>query len=196
MIGLITGKIIWKKPTELLIDVNGIGFIIHISVNTFDKLGNENDVVKVYTYLSVKEDALDLYGFINLHEKEMFQLLISVNGIGPKSALSILSGIGVEDLKDAIRTAQLNRLVAIPGIGRKTAERLLVELRDKISNLTSSGYQDSYVRSDNRSDAVAALVSLGYNQKIAEKTITGILDNKPTATIEEIVRQALSSLNK
>ena len=117
MIGYLRGKIISKKPTKLLIDVNGIGYIVNISISTFEKLADKEEV-SLYTHLSVRESAMDLYGFYSAAEKEMFELLISVSGIGPKSAQGILSGIQIEDLKDALKSANISRLVSIPGIGR------------------------------------------------------------------------------
>lgn len=196
MIGYLTGKIIYKKPTQIILDVNGVGYLVNISINTFDKLPDENAVASIYTFLSVKEDALDLFGFVSLAEKEMFQLLISVNGIGPKSALSILSGISITDLREAIKTSQISRLLSIPGIGRKTAERLIIELRDKVESLASVSGGTTIIRNDTRSDAIAALLSLGYNQKIADKVTNDLLSENPSYSIEELIKFALSKLNK
>ncbi|RMD51493.1 MAG: Holliday junction branch migration protein RuvA, partial [Ignavibacteria bacterium] len=131
MIGYLRGKIVSKKPTQIILDVNGVGYLINITTSTFETIGNKEEI-SLFTYLSVKEDSLTLYGFSSVAEKEMFQLLISISGIGPKLAQGILSGIQIDELKSAIQEGNVTRIVAIPGIGRKTAERLLVELRDKV----------------------------------------------------------------
>jgi len=196
MIGFLTGKIISKKPTQIIMDVNGVGYQINISITTFDKLGDVNSSVSLFTFLSVREDALDLFGFFTEAEKEMFRLLISVSGIGPKLAQSILSGIQIEELKEALQIGNISRLVAIPGIGRKTAERLLIELRDKVEKLAEEFIEVSNVKFAIKNDAVSALTSLGYNTKTAEKVIRDILEKNPDAPIEELVKNALSTLNK
>lgn len=195
MIGFIKGKILDKKPTKILIDVNGVGYLINISINTFEKI-NEQEEVALFTHLHVKEDALDLYGFYSIAEKEMFELLISISGIGPKSAQSILSGIQIEDLKEALKTANISRLISIPGIGRKTAERMMIELRDKVDSVSIDSEKVSTTSSSVRNDAIAALVNLGYNQKVSERIIRAILDLKPNSTIEDLIREALTNLNK
>ena len=193
MIGQLEGKLKSKKPTRLLIDVNGVGYIVYISINTFEKLGEEGSHCSIYTYLSVKDDALDLYGFYSESEKEMFQLLISVSGIGPKLALSILSGIQIEDLKDSIREGNVSRITAIPGIGRKTAERLVVELRDKADNVADSAEIKDAGTYSIKKDAISALVSLGYNHKIAEQAVRKILEAAPNSTVEDLIKEALSN---
>ncbi|MFA5805319.1 MAG: Holliday junction branch migration protein RuvA [Melioribacteraceae bacterium] len=194
MIGYLRGKIISKKPTKLLIDVNGIGYLVNISISTFEKIADKEEV-SLFTYLSVRESALDLYGFYTLAEKEMFELLISVSGIGPKSAQSILSGIQIEDLKEALRTGNISRLVSIPGIGRKTAERLMVELRDKADSVTDSSEDFKTGASTIRYDAITALVNLGYNQKVAERAVRAITDHNPDISIEDLIKETLVSLN-
>jgi Holliday junction DNA helicase RuvA len=194
MIGYLRGKIISKKPTKLLVDVNGVGYLINISISTFEKIADKEEV-SLYTYLSVRESALDLYGFYTLAEKEMFELLISVSGIGPKSAQSILSGIQIEDLKEALRTGNISRLISIPGIGRKTAERLMVELRDKADSVSDSSEDFKAGASTIRYDAITALVNLGYNQKIAERAVRSITDRNPNISIEDLIKETLVGLN-
>lgn len=196
MIGYLTGKIISKKPTQLLLDVNGVGYLINITIPTFEKLGNEKEETSIHTYLHVKEDSLTLYGFSSEPEKKIFELLISISGIGPKLAQSILSGIQTAELIEAIRTANLNRIVAVPGIGKKTGERLIIELKDKVSSLASEEMESVAPAFTIMNDAVKALVNLGYNQKTAENSIRKILDGNPDATIEELIKDALSYLNK
>jgi len=194
MIARLRGKILFKKPTSIVLDVNGVGYHVNIPINTFEKLPDENSEASVFTYLHVKEDALDLYGFITEAEKELFLLLIGVNGIGPKSALSVLSGIQAPELIDAIGNANLGRITAIPGIGKKTAERLIIELRDKVSKIKLSG-ESSGIYHPVSGDAIAALVSLGYNQKVAEKAVRHIITEFPDITIEELLRKTLAALN-
>lgn len=195
MIGYLTGKIISKKPTKIILDVNGVGYLVNISISTFEKLG-DSTTVSLFTYLAVREDALDLYGFFTQPEKEMFELLISVSGIGPKLAQSILSGIQLDELNEALKTGNIARLTAIPGIGRKTAERLLVELRDKVESLALSFDSKISAPFSIRNDAVAALTNLGYNKGNAERTVKIITDQNPNASIEELIKEALSLLNK
>lgn len=194
MIGYLHGKIISKKPTKILIDVNGVGYIVNISISTFEKI-SDKDEVSLFTYLSVREAAMDLFGFYSLAEKEMFELLISVSGIGPKSAQSILSGIQIEDLKDALKSGNVSRLISTPGIGRKTAERMVIELRDKVESLAESIDGVSFGPSSVRGDAIAALINLGYNQKVAERMVHAITNKSPNVSIEDLIKEALVSLN-
>ena len=197
MIGYLTGKIISKKPTKILLDVNGVGYEINITISTFESLSQKEDqTISLYTYLNVRDDALILFGFSTLSEKEMFELLISVNGIGPKSAQSILSGIQLEDLKDAIKNGDLSRIVAIPGIGRKPAHRLLIDLRDKTDSI---GEFEKGIEGETYSlkiDAVVALTQLGYNQKNAERTVRLIMDSNPDISLEDLIKESLSNFNK
>jgi Holliday junction DNA helicase RuvA len=194
MIAQLKGKIISKHPTGIVLDVHGVGFEINITTTTFESLGDA-DEISLYTYLSVREDSLTLYGFATNAEKEMFKLLIGISGIGPKLAQSILSGIQIEELKSAISQGNISRITVVPGIGRKTAERLLVELRDKVETVEEVTGEAEPLSSV-RSDAVAALVSLGYNPKQAEKIVRGILAVEPEISIEDLIRRALSSINK
>ncbi len=198
MIGHLTGKVISKKPTQIIIDVNGVGYLVNITLNTFDRISSETESVSLHTYLHVREGALDLYGFFTIAEKEMFELLISISGVGPKLAQGILSGIQIDELKEALRTGNLSRIVAIPGVGRKTGERLIIELREKVDKLSddidSPGLAPS--KFTVKDDAVAALTGLGYNQKAADRIIRSILDSKPDLSIEDLIKEALVIMNK
>lgn len=194
MIGYLTGKIISSKPTKILLDVNGVGYLVHISINTFEKISGK-ETISLFIYTNVKEDSITLFGFSTETEKEMFELLISVNGVGPKIALSILSGIRTDDLKKAIQSSDISRIVAVPGIGRKTAERLVLELGNKVNNI-SEGEIAGVISHSIKNEAVAALVTLGYNSKIAENVVRDILSGNPNYSIEELIKKALSSLNK
>ena len=196
MIGHLTGKVLSKKPTQILLDVNGIGYEINISINTFDKISEVGKEISLHTYLSVREDALILFGFHTFTEKELFEILIGVNGIGPKLALGILSGISADEFKDAIGNGNVSRLVLIPGIGKKTAERMVIELRDKVDKVTSTDSNLSQTTFTIKDDAVAALIGLGYNQKTADRITRSLLEENSKLSIEELIRESLKNLNK
>lgn len=195
MIAHLTGKILSKKPTQIILDVNGVGYRINISINTFDKIAEVGEQASLNTYLSVKEDSITLFGFYSLAEKELFEILISVNGVGPKSAQGILSGIGVDEFKDAIFNGNIGRLVAIPGIGRKTAERIIIDLRDKINKVSDSESKISSKSFSLRDDAMAALIGLGYNQKTADHITRKILEHNPLISLEDLIKESLKNLN-
>ena len=193
MIGYLTGKIISSKPTHILLDVNGVGYAIKISINTFEKLTGKN-TISLYIYTNVKEDSITLFGFYSEAEKEMFELLISINGVGPKSALSLLSGISTDDLKQAIITSNVERIVAVPGIGRKTAERLILELKSKVRDIKEEGI--SPAKQSLQKEAVAALTTLGYNLASSEKAVNKILSDLPDCSLEELIKRSLKELNR
>lgn len=192
MIGYLTGKIISPKPTQIILDVNGVGYLVNISISTFEKI-SEKESVSLFIHTSVKEDSITLFGFYTQSEKEMFELLISISGIGPKVSLGILSGIAVDDLKDAIANGNVSRLIAIPGIGRKTAERVVLELRNKVDSIKSDG---SIKETSVKEEAVSALATLGYQRQIAEKVVRDLLAENPNYSLEELIRKALTGLNK
>lgn len=193
MIGYLKGKVISIKPTQILIDVNGVGYNVNISLNTYEKVNN-TDSVSLHIYTSVKEDSINLFGFQTSAEKEMFELLISITGIGPKLALGVLSGIQVNELKKAIAASDVSRVVAIPGIGRKTAERLMLELKSKVDNVGEEDVDAGYLKI--RNESVAALTTLGYNSKTAEKIVFDILSKEPKASLEDLIKKALTNLGK
>ncbi len=192
MIGYLTGKIISSKPTQILIDVNGVGYSVNISINTFEKIAGK-EIVSLFIYTSVKEDSITLFGFFTQSEKEMFELLISISGIGPKLGLGILSGIMVDDLIYAISNGNVSRLIAIPGIGRKTAERVVLELKNKVNNIKPEGVIKETSAKD---EAIAALTTLGYQRQVAEKIVRDLLSENANYTLEELIRKALAGLNK
>ena len=193
MIGFLTGKKITLKPTHLLMDVNGVGYSIKISLTTFEEI-SDKEIISLFIHTNVKEDSISLYGFYTEPEKQMFELLISVSGVGPKIALSILSGIRVNDLRYALQSGDISRIVAVPGIGKKTAERLSLELRNKVTDIAEEGIEAP--ASGIRTEAVSALTTLGYNLKQAEKVVREILGEKPSIDIEELLKEALSLLSK
>ncbi|MBU1298977.1 MAG: Holliday junction branch migration protein RuvA [Bacteroidetes bacterium] len=200
MYSYLQGKLVSKSPTEVVLDVNGVGYFLNISLSTYEKLDSSSSQIKIFTYLHVREDALQLFGFATEAERDMFKMLISVSGIGPKIAQGILSGINTEELRTAFQTGNIATLTSIPGIGRKTAERLVLELRDKlgkidieISTLPTSSQQLKI-----RNDALNALLSLGYNRTTAERAIRQVLkdtDNKEL-TLEVLIKQALHHTSK
>ena len=193
MIGFLTGKIISSKPTKIVLDVNGVGYIVGISINTFEKISGK-ETASLFIHTSVKEDSISLFGFYSEAEKEMFELLISVSGIGAKIALSLLSGIQTDDLKNAIQSSDISRIIAVPGIGRKTAERLVLELRTKVDQVKEEG--TIAIPISIKSEAVSALSTLGYNSKITENVVRNILQAHPSLTLEELIKKALGELNR
>ena len=192
MIGYLTGKIITAKPTQMILDVNGVGYEIRISINTFEKISGKS-TISLHIYTNVKEDSITLFGFYSEAEKEMFELLISINGVGPKSALSLLSGISTDDLKQAIITSNIERMVAVPGIGRKTAERLILELKNKVRDIKEEGV--SSPKPSLQKEAVGALTTLGYNLASSEKSVNKILSEMPDCSLEELIKRSLKELN-
>ena len=200
MISHLKGTLHYKSPTEIVIDIQGVGYSISIPFSTYEKLGEPGTVVTVLTYLHVREDALQLYGFATEAERDVFRLLISVSGIGPKIAQGILSGIQPKELQTLIAQGNVSALTSIPGVGRKTAERLIVELRDRISKLGSIAVSAGFpaAGADIRNEAMMALISLGYNRPAAEKAIRAALqelDNKDV-TIQELLKQSLKSAGR
>lgn len=198
MIARLSGKLEAKSPTEIVVDVGGVAFALSVPVTTFERLPDEGTPVSVFTHLHVREDALQLFGFFTHEERDLFRILISVTGIGPKMAQGILSGISTADLKSHILTGNSGALTSIPGVGRKIAERLVVELRDKISRLDGAssvppGGSGSPEGSRIRAEALLALTSLGYNRPAAEKAIRGAIQESPGAesTVESLIRAAL-----
>ena len=192
MIGFLTGKIISSKPTQIILDVNGVGYLVNISITTFEKI-SDKEIASLFIHTSVKEDSITLFGFFTQSEKEMFELLISISGIGPKVSLGILSGIVIDDLKSAISDGNVSRLIAIPGIGRKTAERVVLELRNKVDAIKTDG---SIKVTSAKDEAVSALSTLGYQRQLAEKVVRDLLSENANYSLEELIRKALAGLNK
>lgn len=197
MYHFLTGKIAEKTPVAVILEVNGIGYEVRVSLSTFSSLPNLGETVKLFTHFVVREDAQLLYGFSTEEEREAFRLLISISGIGPKLAITLLSGVTLVELKRAIQEKNIPVLTAISGIGQKTAERVIIELKDKIGKAeVSAGKElihDASVSDQMVEDSVAALVSLGYTKQKAkeatQKTLKAMLGKKPS--VEEIIRAAL-----
>jgi Holliday junction DNA helicase RuvA len=196
MIARLSGKLASKSPAEIVVDVGGVAFALSVPFSTFERLAEVGAQVSVYTHLHVREDALQLFGFFTEEERELFRILISVNGIGPKMAQGILSGIPVADLKSHILSGNSGALTAIPGVGRKIAERLVVELRDRIAKTdgpSAAGGTSAMNGSRIRSEALLALTSLGYNRAAAEKAIRGAMQESLDAesSVEALIKAAL-----
>ena len=198
MISFIKGILTDKNPTYIVIEVNGVGFGVFIPFSNFEKLGEVGSEIKIFTHLHVKEDSFTLYGFLYLEERSLFQMLIEVSGIGPRTAIGIISGTTVNDFYNLIINRNHTRLTAIPGIGKKTAERLVLELYDKVSKniiKTSSDTKSTNSSFELRSEAVQALCSLGFSRQVAEKSVANILMTTSLLDIslEELIKQALKS---
>ena len=196
MIGYIEGKLSVKTPALIVIDVGGVGYEMHVSLTTYNQIGKTGEKLKILTYLYVKEDKLDLYGFVAEDEKGFFKTLISISGIGPSVAIKILSAIKVDRFKAAIMDENIGILTTIPGIGKKTAQRIIVELKDKIGILTDK--EKSYLIDKDPeeraviNDSISALVSLGYSRVIAQKSVDRVLsETKEKLKIEELIRKSL-----
>ncbi|MBK9707301.1 MAG: Holliday junction branch migration protein RuvA [Acidobacteria bacterium] len=201
MIALITGKLAQKQPNSVIIDAGGVGYELTVPLSTFYDLGDEGAVVSLRVHTHVREDALQLYGFRTEREKRLFLLLLGVSGIGPKLAITVLSGLSAEELIEALRQSNLARLVGIPGVGKKTAERMIVELKDKAAALTTPESEDR-VRSGivanagdaMREDLVSALINLGYQKSMAEKAVGAIIKDNPEANFTTVLKLALRKL--
>lgn len=197
MIGRIVGTLIEKSPPELLVDVSGIGYELSASMTTIYDLPAVGEKVVLYTHFQVKEDSHTLYGFIDKAERALFRVLIKVNGIGPKMALAVLSSMSSEELVANVQESDVTALTKIPGVGKKTAERLIIELRDKLgqaakNDLFSTPTVLRQVQADPRQEAEAALISLGYKPQEAAKAIAAVpVDG---ASSEEVIRAALKGM--
>jgi Holliday junction DNA helicase RuvA len=202
MIAHLSGTLLSKEPNSVIVEVGGVGYEVTIPISTFYDLEDPGSNVKLRIYTHVREDALQLYGFKTLRERELFMRLISVSGIGPKLGITLLSGMSADEMIASIRTNNLARLTLIPGVGRKTAERLVMELRDKVASLSSAELEEelgggSLATEDSmRSDVLSALLNLGYQRASAEKAVTAALDEGGDISVESILRRSLRKLAK
>ena len=196
MIDQISGKIISINDNYVVLAVGGLGIKVNISANFASKLVNE-DLITLVTYLNVREDALDLYGFKNDSERNLFLMLISISGIGPKLAVSILSGVELDELKLNILSGDIKSLTSIPGVGAKTAKRIIIELKDKLSKTTTTelGFEDDYSSKISK-DVLSALVGLGYSESMATEVIKRINPAKSDKSIESLIKESLKILNE
>ena len=205
MIAHLSGTLLSKQATSVIVDVGGVGYEVAIPLSTFYELGETGSAVQLRVYTHVREDVIQLYGFKTARERELFLQLISVNGVGPGLAIKLLSGMNADEMIASIRTNNLVRLVSIPGVGRKTAERLVVDLRDKVAALSSPALEEEFaakaagreVTHDSmRNDALSALSNLGYQRSAAEKAVKSALDEGGELSVEMILRRSLRSLAK
>jgi Holliday junction DNA helicase RuvA len=192
MIAFLSGKLAAKSPTWAVVETAGVGFHVFIPVSSFNALGPPGSDIRLLTHLHVREDALQLYGFATEAERRLFLLLISVSGVGPKLAQGILSGISVDEFEAAVRSQDAASLVKVPGVGRKTADRLVLELRDKIGEAQAAGPDAAAGLTPSiEEEAVMALVSLGYKRSQAQEAVRKILKTDPSTPLEEALKRAL-----
>lgn len=192
MLDYIRGRVVSKSPTRLILEVGGIGYLLHIPLSTFEKIPKHGEFT-ILTQLFIREDKIKIFGFATVEERDLFQLLLSVNGIGPNTAITILSGSTVNDIKHAVINEDSKPLEKIKGVGKKTAERIILELKGIIKQITTSMLTDTDVEQKAlMSDAVMALISLGYGRSVAENTVRETARNLQTIdNIEVLVREAL-----
>ena len=196
MIVKLAGKLLDKQAPCALIDVNGVGYEINVSLMTFVDLPSLGSDVEMHTHLVVREDSHTLYGFLTVHERSLFKALIKVNGVGPKMALGMLSGMTVDEFARAILNRDVSSLVKLPGVGKKTAERLVIEMKDAIDGVGLSGASENTItKSDIRLEAESGLLSLGYKAQDITKILNN-LDYKNASISEDIIKMALQSIAK
>jgi Holliday junction DNA helicase RuvA len=193
MIAYLSGKFSYKNPAVVYVDVQGVGYEVNISLNTYSHIQKLNEG-KLYTYLQIKEDAHTLYGFFDTMEKEMFVMLISVSGVGAATARMMLSNMKPDEISKAIAQNNARLLESVKGIGRKTAERLVLELKDKITKLPSVSSLEAVGGNTLEQDALNALVALGIARPVAEQSIKKIVISSPANTLEELIKKALKAI--
>ena len=196
MIGQLRGRLAEKRPNQLLVDVGGVGYLVQVPLSTYASVGELHAEVTLLIHTHVREDALALYGFVSSREKHFFELLLSASGVGPALALKILSGMSVEELVPAIRAGDLARLTKIPGVGRKTAERIVVELKDKLEAVVIESQKPVAISpAGTEADVVSALVNLGYDARAAESAAADAKRETGVANFEKLLRAALQVLS-
>ena len=193
MITYIKGRLSEKSPTNVVIETNGIGYWINISLTTFSQIPNHENI-KLYTHLQIKEDSHSLFGFYTLKEREIFRLLISVSGVGTSTARTMLSSLTPKDVQNAILSDDTDRIKSVKGIGLKTAQRVIIELKDKIKNL--QGVDEIYQKSNNtnKEETLSALEVLGYSRRNSEKVIDNLIQGDPERSVETLIKLALNKL--
>jgi holliday junction DNA helicase RuvA len=198
MISFLSGTLAAKYPTHMVIDVGGVGFLVQVPLSTSDRAGAVGESVRILTCLHVREDALQLFGFLTEGERDLFELLISVNGVGPQLAQKVLSGVSVNDFKRYVAAGDGRRLTSIPGIGKKTAERLVIELRDRIGEVRGVEEPARRPGADPAEgtvrEAVLALIALGATQAAAERAVGAVVDQDAGLPVEQVIRRALRKI--
>jgi len=197
MIGLLRGRIADKQPNTLIVDVQGVGYEVHVPLSTFYDAGDIGGEITLRIYTHVREDALQLYGFLTELERRLFEKLIGISGIGPKLAIAVLSGMDPRELMTSVQRGDVARLTGIPGVGKKTSERIVLELRDRLAQLPGGAPADSAPSNGAdrvRSDLLSALQNLGYHRPQAEKAIDAALQTMSNPTFEHALKAALREL--
>lgn len=196
MIGLLRGRLLEKRPNQVILDVGGVGYLVAVPLSTFAALGELHAEVTLLIHTHVREDALSLYGFLSAREKHLFELLLGASGVGPSLALKILSGMNVEELVPAIRGGDLARLTKIPGVGRKTAERMVVELKDKLEAVAAEAERPAAASPAGvEADVKSALINLGYDERTAEAAVAEARRRIGPSGFEQLLRVTLSALS-
>ena len=198
MIARLTGVLAEKSADRIIVDVRGVGYEVHIPFSTYYELGSESDAVTLQIYTHAKGDQLSLYGFSTVREKELFTRLIQVSGIGPRLGIAILSGMPVDEFLEAVAAKDLVRLYAVPGVGKKTAGRIVLEMRDRLQGLAPPVETVSLtgVPAQLRQDVVSALVNLGYVKRIAEKAVAQVLKQESPDRFEDLLRSTLRKISR
>jgi Holliday junction DNA helicase RuvA len=198
MIAFLRGRVLDKHPNRLVVDVQGVGYDVHVPLSTYYEVGDPGADVMLHVHTHVREDALQLYGFLTPFEQQVFERLIGISGIGPRLAVSVLSGIDPRELVGAVQRGDVARLTAIPGIGKKTAERIVLELRDRLPQLSgaaaSAGAEPASPADRLRDDLVSALVNLGYHRPQAEKTVESTLKTGGASGFEAALKRVLKEM--
>ena len=193
MITQIRGRLVEKNPTYAVVDCNGVGYLLHISLHTFSALPEEENVT-LYTHLSIREDAHTLFGFSSKMEREVFLLLVSVSGVGPSTARTMLSSMTAQEIQHAIASEDVKLIQSVKGIGAKTAQRIIVDLKDKIVKIFGVDEVSVVQNNTNKEEALSALEVLGFSRKQAEKVVLNILKETPDVSIEKLIKLALKNL--
>lgn len=196
MIGLLRGRLLEKRPNQVILDVGGVGYLVAVPLSTFAALGELHSEVTLLIHTHVREDALALYGFLSAREKHLFELLLGASGVGPSLALKILSGMNVEELVPAIRGGDLVRLTKIPGVGRKTAERMVVELKDKLEAVAAEQEKPATTSPAGiEADVKSALINLGYDERTADSAVAEAKRQGAAKNFEQLLRGTLTVLS-
>tara|TARA_B100001175_G_scaffold91040_1_gene76923 strand:+ start:543 stop:1124 length:582 start_codon:yes stop_codon:yes gene_type:complete len=193
MITQLKGRLVEKSPTDVVIDCNGVGYLVNISLNTFSKL-TDSESISLYTHLQVKEDSHTLFGFYEKTERNLFRQLISVSGIGASTARTMLSSLSPSEIQSAIISGNVATIQSVKGIGSKTAQRVIIDLKDKVSLISENDEFIGNIGNTNKDEALSALEVLGYSRKQTSKLIEMLVNNSPEMSVEELIKGALNKL--